>query len=90
MSTYDTSGLRGLYKAEIAAAVAFASLSFGAFSKAEKERALAEKLGCGHPGYEQVISRVSFPEGLGKTCGATALFAGAMGVSGLRASRRRE
>lgn len=75
---------------EIAAAVAFAGLSFGAFSKAEKERALAENLGQGHPAYEQVMSGVSLPEGVGKTFGATALVVGAMGISGLRASRRRD
>lgn len=89
MSEHDHSGLRGFYKAEIAAAVAFAGLSFGAFSKAEKERALAEKLGQGHPAYEQVMSRVSLPEGAGKTFGTTALVIGAMGIWRLRASRRR-
>lgn len=89
MSTYDHRGLKGLYKAEIAAAVAFAGLSFGAFSKAEKERTLAEKLGPSHPAYQQVVSRVSLPEGLGKTFGATALVVGAIGTAGLRASRRR-
>jgi hypothetical protein len=90
MTTHDHSGLKGLYKAEIAAAVAFAGLSFGAFSKAEKERALAEKLGQDQPAYEQVMSRVSLPEGAGKTFATTALVIGAMGIRGLRASRRRD
>lgn len=90
MNTYDNSGLRGFYKAEIAAAVAFAGLSFGAFSKAEKERALAEKLGPGHPAYEQVISRVSLPEGIGRTLAASSIVVGAMGIVGLRSSRRED
>ena len=88
MSSYDPTGLKGFYKTEIAAALTFAGLSFGAFSKAEKERALAEKLGPSHPGYEQVMSRVSLPEGFGRTLAATSVIVGAMGVSGLLAARR--
>lgn len=88
MSKHDHSGMIGIYKLEIAAAVAFASLSFGAFSKAEKERALAEKLGPAHPAYQQVMSRVSLPEGIGTTLAASSVMIGAMGLSGLVAARR--
>jgi hypothetical protein len=83
MSSYDPTGLKGFYKTEIAAALTFAGLSFGAFSKAEKERTLAEKLGPGHPAYKHVMSRVSLPEGAGKAFGATAVVVGAMGFPGL-------
>ena len=88
MSSNERDNFVGVHKAEVVAAVAFASLSFGAFSKAEKERALAERLGPKNPAYEQVISRVDLPEAFGKTFGTTAIIVGAMGLSGLRRTRR--
>lgn len=82
--------MRRLYIGEVAAAVTLASLSFGAQSRAEKERAFAEHLGPKHPAYEEIQRRASLPAGIAKTLGLTALFVGAMGASGLRASRRPE
>ena len=82
--------MRRFYVGEVAAAVTLASLSFGAQSKAEKERAFAEHLGPKHPAYEEIHRRASLPAGLAKTLGLTSLIVGAMGAGGLMGSRRPE
>ena len=88
MGNHENKAMIGVYKSEVVAAVALASLSFGAFSKAEKERALAERLGNHHPAFEQVMSRVGLPEGAGKMFGWGALAVGSMGIAGLFKARR--
>lgn len=88
MSDLSNHHMVSIYKTEVIAAVTLATMSFGAFSKAEKERALAERLGESHPAYEQVVSRVSLPEGLGKTLAGCAAAAGLMGLSGLLLARK--
>ncbi len=75
---------------EVVTAVTLATLSFGAHSRAEKERALAEHLGPKHPAYEEIHRRAALPTGVAQTLGLTALVVGAMGITGLRRSRRPE
>jgi hypothetical protein len=88
MKTNEHEYMVGLYKGQVVTAMALAALSFGAFSKAEKERALAERLGNHDPAFEQVMGRVALPEGAGKMFGWGALVVGSMGIAGLFRARR--
>lgn len=80
---------RNFHIGELVAAATLATLSFGAHSQAEKERARAESLGPQHPAYEEARLREALPSGLAKTMAGTALVAAAMGVTGLRSCSKR-